>query len=57
MVDFGLNNDYDDDEKEVEFHQMILSSKKMLESLLLIFFGFSDDETRDILESVKEEKR
>lgn len=42
----------DDDDPEV--NQMILTSKELLEAVMLIFFGFCDAEVKDVLDEIKE---
>lgn len=57
VIDYSLNKFYEEgNDEEVEFHQMFFSSKEMFKSVLLIFFGFDEEETNDILSDIKEDE-
>lgn len=54
IVTFATQSNINSD-NETEWNEMHLSNKEMLESVLIIFFGFEENDIKEALESVKEE--
>lgn len=55
IVTFATQSNINSDD-ETEWNEMHLSNKEMLESVLMIFFGFNDKDTQEILNDIKEKK-
>ncbi len=55
IVTFATQSNINSDD-ETEWNEMHLSNKEILESVLMIFFGFNDKDTQEILNDIKEKK-
>lgn len=57
VIDYSLNKFYKEgNDEEVEFHQMLLSSKEMFKEVLTTFFKFDEEDVKDALNDIGEDE-